>query len=216
MQKGIFITIEGQDGVGKSTQIEFIKNYFTNKNFDVVLLREPGSTDIGEKIRDILLDKNNKNMSHVTEMFLYAAARSQMVHEKIIPYLEQGKVIICDRYVDSSYAYQEYARNLGDCVRVVNEYATEGVMPDITILLLLDVLESKNRLNKFNKDTNSSLDRIELEGITFQQKVLDGYIAIADRYKDRIKRINASQTIEEVSLDIKDHLDKLLGVNHAL
>ena len=142
-KKGYFITVEGSDGVGKSTQIKNIEKYFRNIGSDVVLTREPGGTNIGEKLRSILLDVSNKEMDPLTEMLIYAASRAQHVKEVIIPALNEGKTVISDRYIDSSLAYQGYGRNLGRCVEDVNKYATDGIMPDKTFWL--DLLPSLGR-----------------------------------------------------------------------
>ena len=125
--RGLFITIEGGDGAGKSTQIDNITRFFEERGLVVVHTREPGGTPISEKLRDILLDKNNIEMEPVTEMLIYAASRAQLVREEIIPALERGEVVICDRYVDSSIAYQGYGRGLGDMVAEVNARATGGL-----------------------------------------------------------------------------------------
>ena len=121
MDKGLFITLEGPDGSGKSTQIEYLREYFHGKGIETVLTREPGGTEIGEKLRDIILDKGNCEMCDMTEALLYAASRAQHVNQLIKPALEAGKVVVCDRFIDSSIAYQGYGRKLGDAVRVINE-----------------------------------------------------------------------------------------------
>ena len=146
MKKGLFITIEGPDGSGKSTQIEKLRVYLEKKGYKAILTREPGGTEISEKIRNIILDKNNKEMNNMTEALLYAASRAQHVAEVIKPALEMGETVICDRFIDSSIAYQGYGRGIGEPVRVINEYAVAGCMPDITFLLKLDPRIGKGRI----------------------------------------------------------------------
>ena len=138
MSKGLFISIEGPDGSGKSTQIENIKQFFCDKGIDIVFTREPGGTAIGERIREIILDKNCSEMDYMTEAMLYAAARSQHVAQVIRPSLEEGKIVICDRFVDSSIAYQGYGRKLGDAVTIINGFAIGKCLPDVTFLMKLD------------------------------------------------------------------------------
>ena len=202
--RGLFITLEGGDGAGKSTQIRNIERFFTEKGLVVVHTREPGGTGISEKLRDILLDKNNSEMEAVTEMLIYAASRSQHVREKIVPALEEGKVVICDRYVDSSVAYQAYGRELGDMVADVNSYATGGLSPDITFWLDIDPEAGRARAAKAGE-----LDRLELEKSDFHYRVYDGYRSLAEREPGRVKRIDASDTVENICRDIYSYLETL-------
>ena len=148
--KGIFISIEGPDGSGKSTQIENIKDFFKAKGIDFVFTREPGGTAIGERIREIILDKNCKEMDYMTEAMLYAAARAQDVAEVIRPSLAEGKIVLCDRFVDSSIAYQGYGRRLGESVTIINGYAIADCIPDLTLLLKLDPRVGKHRKRKLS------------------------------------------------------------------
>lgn len=204
--KGLFITIEGTDGAGKSTQIELLKKFLENKGYDVVETREPGGTPIGEKIRDLLLDIENKNMSNETEALLYAAARAQHVYEKIKPEIENGKIIICDRFVDSSLAYQAYARGICEnMIKDINKYAVLGIEPDITLFLCLEPKKGISR-----KKNAAQLDRIEQEKIDFHNKVYDGYIKIYNENKSRIKCIDADKSIEEVHKQIITEVQKVL------
>lgn len=209
MRKGLFITVEGLDGAGKSTQLKFIEKYFKNRNLDTVFLREPGGTLVGEKIREILLDRENTSMKETTEAFLYAAARAQLVSEIILPSLMEGKVVVCDRYIDSTLAYQGFGREMGlEKVLEINKWAIDGVIPDLTILLSLDNKNSMSRVE------NSSLkDRIEMESLEFHTRVRLGYETIKDMFKDRIKEIEANKSIEEISNIIKNELDLLLRAN---
>ncbi len=202
-KKGYFITVEGSDGVGKSTQIKNIEKYFRNIGSDVVLTREPGGTNIGEKLRSILLDVSNKEMDPLTEMLIYAASRAQHVKEVIIPALNEGKTVISDRYIDSSLAYQGYGRNLGRCVEDVNKYATDGIMPDKTFWL--DLLPSLGR----ERIKNEELDRIELEKSEFHNNVRKGYEAIAKNDPKRVHRIDASLSEDEVWNQIRVILETI-------
>ncbi len=206
MKKGLLITVEGPDGAGKSTQLDFIKSYFEEKGTNPIFLREPGSTKIGEEIREILLSDKNKEMGNKTEMFLYAAARAQLVEQVIKPELEKGSVVVCDRYIDSSLAYQGYGRNLGSMVEEINMHAIDSVMPDLTIFLSLDI---ETGLKRASKSSGGNKDRIEQESNDFHQRVLMGYEEIAKKYSNRIIKVNATLSIEEVSNVIKEHLDKV-------
>lgn len=205
MNSGIFITFEGGDGAGKSTQIRLAKEYIESRGYEVVLTREPGGTQIGEKIRDILLDRENSAMDPMTEAMLYAASRAQHVREVIIPALEAGKVVISDRFIDSSFAYQAYARGLGESVFVINSYAIGDYLPDATFLLKVDPAIGKKRL------VPGQEDRIELEKLDFHQKVYDGYCRLEKMYPDRIIGIEAERPIDEISSVIQESLERLLN-----
>lgn len=202
--KGLFITLEGGDGSGKSTQIRNIENYFTEKGMKVLHTREPGGSPISEKLRDILLDTDNTEMEAVTEMFIYAASRAQHVRETVIPALERGEVVICDRFVDSSIAYQAYGRRLGDMVAEVNRHATGGLRPDITIWLDIDPETGKARASG-----DKGPDRLDLESADFHERVRAGYRSIAEAEPDRFKRIDAGGSIEEIRDLIYGCLDSL-------
>ena len=206
MMKGLFITLEGGDGAGKSTQIRNIERFFDEKGLVVVHTREPGGTPIGEKLRDILLDKENAEMDAVTEMLIYAASRAQHVKERILPALEEGKVVICDRFTDSSIAYQGYGRQLGEQVAEVNRRATGGLEPDITFWLDIDPYLGRQRAG-----SEGELDRLETEKMDFHCRVRDGYRELAEKHPERIKRIDASGTIEEMKADIYACLEELCG-----
>lgn len=204
MNKGLFITVEGPDGSGKSTQIEYIKGYMQANGREAIFTREPGGTPISEKIRAIILDKENKELDPMTEAFLYAASRSQHVSQLIRPALERGRIVVCDRFVDSSIAYQEYARGLGECVSIINEYAIGGCIPDLTILLKVDPEVALARL------TGPS-DRLESEDIEFHRAVYRGYEELEKKFPDRIFSVDASLTAEEVRAQIIGRLAELLG-----
>ena len=204
MKKGIFITLEGPDGSGKSTQVGNIKKYFEKRGIKTLISREPGGTSIGEKLREILLNKSNSEMNCMTEMLIYAAARAQHVNEKIRPALERGEVVVCDRFVDSSIAYQGYGRGLAEKVMEINKYAVEGTMPDITFFLDIDPAEGKKRIS------GGELDRLEQEALEFHNSVYKGYIKIAENEPERVIRIDASRSADEVKESIFEYLDKFI------
>ncbi len=191
--RGLFITLEGGDGAGKSTQIMNIERFFTEKGLVVVHTREPGGTDIGEKLREILLDKHNGEMEDVTEMLIFAAARAQHVRQFIVPALEEGKVVICDRFTDSSIVYQGYGRRLGEQVAEVNARATGGLEPDVTFWLDIDPETGRARAGRAGE-----LDRLELERLDFHYRLYEGYKELAAKNPGRIRRIDASKSREEM------------------
>ncbi|MHC1722871.1 MAG: dTMP kinase [Aminipila sp.] len=204
MKRGLFISIEGPDGSGKSTQIRLLKEFLNNNGMEVILTREPGGTVISEKIRQIILDKEHIEMDPMTEALLYAASRAQHVTEVIKPGLQSGKTVICDRFVDSSIAYQGYGRHLGDAVRIINEYAVAGCMPDITFLLKVDPSVGKNRIKEEEQD------RLENEKLDFHNIVFKGYLELEKIYTDRIIGIDATKNIEEISKQIISHMKNIL------
>lgn len=195
---GLFITMEGPDGSGKSSQIELLKTFFEEKGYEVVLTREPGGTKISEAIREVILDKTYTEMSYMTEALLYAAARAQLIDEFIAPAIASGKVVICDRFVDSSAVYQGMARGLGvEKVYALNAYAIRDIMPDLTIHLDLPAEVGLARAKG-----RAALDRMELESVEFHQKVAQGYRDLAKLDPKRIHTVDADQTIEKVHEDI--------------
>ena len=204
MNRGFFITFEGGDGSGKSTQISILKESLIEKGYDVILTREPGGTEISEKIRELILDPANGEMDDMTEAFLYAAARAQLVRQLIKPALEKGKVVICDRFVDSSIAYQAYGRGLGDAVGVINTYAVDDCMPDLTILLKLDPERGSSRIS------GREHDRIEQASDEFHRKVYEGYLKLEEMYPDRILGVDASGTIQEIAEEISHKVDEIM------
>lgn len=207
MKDSLFITIEGPDGAGKSTQINNIKDFFDGKGIEYILTREPGGTNISEKIRDIILDKDNREMNPVTEALLYAASRAQHVAQVIKPALDQGKVVICDRFIDSSFAYQGSGRGLGDIVWEINRAAIDGCMPDITFVFMLDPEIGLKRVVSRGEE-----DRLELEKMEFHQKVFRGYVELEKQFPNRIVGIDAIQSIDEIKDEIYRVLeDKVRG-----
>jgi dTMP kinase len=207
MNKGFFISVEGTDGSGKSTQIKLIEEFFINLKYDIVMVREPGGTTIGEKIREILLDKENSEMTEETEMYLYAASRAQLVKKVIIPSVNSGKIVICDRFVDSSLVYQGIGRGIGiNSVLEVNKLAISNTMPDLTIFIEVDPTIALNR-----RSVETGFDRLEMEGVEFQNKIFNGYKELAVKFNERIKIIDGTKPVEEVFDSVKFWLEKLIG-----
>lgn len=196
--QGLFISMEGPDGAGKSTQIEMLRDYLTDKGYEIVITREPGGTVIGEAIRQVILNKDYSEMCSNAELLLYAAARAQLVQEVIRPALGAGKAVICDRFIESSVVYQGIARDMGiETVYAVNEYALEGLRPQLTIFLDLDAEEGLRR-----KKHQAELDRMETEGLDFHRRVTEGYRMLAEREKERILRISATLPKEDIHAKI--------------
>ncbi len=209
--RGLFITVEGPDGAGKSTQIMYIQRFFAERNMDAVLTREPGGTAIGERIREILLDRRHPEMQAMTEAMLYAAARAQHVAQVIRPALDAGRIVICDRFVDSSIAYQGWGRALGqDTVEALNAFATKDCLPDLTFLLKVDPQEGRRRVRERVQEQASTADRLELEDDAFHRRVYEGYLALEARYPQRIVGLDASRPAEAIGRDIQDRLEEVV------
>lgn len=207
-KKGYFISIEGGDGSGKSTQISNIESYLKQKGHEVLLTREPGGTPLAEKIREMILDPENKEMTARTEMLLYAASRAQHLEEKIIPALMEGKTVITDRFTDSSIAYQGYGRCLGYyAVSTVNIVATNNRAPDITIYL---DIKPEDGIKRKSNQKDHKLDRLEQEKLEFHKRVYQGYEELIECKKGRIVRVDANRPADEVFKDIKTHLDRIM------
>jgi len=204
MRRGLFITLEGSDGSGKSTQLKRIESFLSEKGYHTVVTREPGGTVISEKIRELLLDKNHSEMDGRTEALLYAASRAQHVTEVIKPALERGDVVICDRFIDSSIVYQGHGRKLGEQVEMINQFAVAGYMPDITFLFKINPEVGKSRIKTRNKD------RLECEHMEFYKEVFRGYTELEKRYPDRIIGIDASRSIREIHAEIRERLEVIL------
>lgn len=194
MKKGFFVTIEGCEGVGKSTLLRGLKDYLETAGRDAVFTREPGGTEVAERIRAVILDPENAAMTPTAELLLYAAARAQHTEEKIIPAVRDGKLVICDRYSDSTLAYQSYARGLdrGECL-AADEIARRGVKPDLTVFL--DLSPERGFARKGGADKG---DRLEREKIDFHERVYAGFRAIAESDPDRVVAVDASKSKEEV------------------
>lgn len=204
--KGIFIALEGPDGSGKSTIMGKITDYFKDKDIEFIGTREPGGTEIGEKIRETILDEANKAMVPETEALLYAASRGQHIHEKILPALNQGKVVICERFILSSLSYQGVGRNLGiEEVKNINDFAIRGVRPDLTLFFDVDP-----ELTLKRKTKNQGGDRLEKEGIDFHKLVYNGYMDLMEMYPENVKIIDASKDIDEVFNQSIKHIEEAL------
>lgn len=205
-RRGLFVTMEGPDGSGKTTQIRKITEYLEKEGYDVIITREPGGTNISEAVRGIILNKDFSEMDPMTELLLYAAARAQLVSEVIAPAIEAGKAVISDRFIDSSLVYQGMARNLGvETVYNINLNATKGLMPDVTFLLDLSAEEGIRR-----KKNQAELDRMERESLEFHKAVVEGYRSLADRFPERIERIDATLPIDDIYDIIRNRLQKLM------
>ncbi|MFJ7700774.1 dTMP kinase [Lysinibacillus fusiformis] len=200
MKSNLFITFEGPEGAGKTTVIQKIAERLAEKNIDVLATREPGGIEIAEKIRSIILNPAHTAMDERTEALLYAAARSQHYFEKVQPALDAGKLVICDRFIDSSLAYQGYARGIGiDEVLSINEFAIGKKLPDMTILF--DIAPEVG-LARIYATGNREVNRLDVESLSFHQKVYDGYLLLVERYPERIRIVNADQDIDSVVEDV--------------
>ncbi|MCR8987387.1 dTMP kinase [Brevibacillus laterosporus] len=192
----MFISLEGGDGAGKSTAITLLEKRITEQGLPVLVTREPGGVDIAEQIREVILNRANTKMDGRTEALLYAAARRQHLVEKVIPALEQGKIVLCDRFIDSSLAYQGVARGLPtDEIFAINQFAIEDRMPDLTFYL--DVSPEVG-LARIEANSNREKNRLDLEKVSFHNRVREGYELLIDKFPERIVRINADQPIEQV------------------
>lgn len=203
MQKGLFITFEGADGCGKSTQIALVEKYLKEKNLKTLVTLEPGGCDIGKSLRQILLHHDGF-VADGCEMFLYLADRAQHVEAVIKKNVEENTIVLCDRYTDSTLAYQGYARG-GDIEKInyLNSIATNNFMPQLTFVFDVDSLIAQERVGK-------TKDRLEKEGLEFHKKVRFGYLELAKLHPNRIKVIDSSKSIEEVFSAVKKEIDKLL------
>jgi len=201
--EGLFITFEGIEGCGKSTQANLLYDFFTNKNIESVLTHEPGGTPISEKIRELLLDRKNIDMVPLTELFLYYASRSQHTFEIIIPALKEGKIVISDRYFDSTVAYQGEGRNIPKQKLIeINNFATGGLIPQVTFLFDIPAEIGLKRIK--------NMDRIELEDLDFHNRVRAAFLTIARDNPDRVKIIDGMQQIEDIHKEIINILLKYI------
>lgn len=202
---GKFITFEGVEGCGKSTQMELLSSYLADAGLPVVTTREPGGNSVGESIREILLDPSS-SITPEAEALLYAASRAQLVHSVIVPVLGEGKYVLCDRYLDSSLAYQGEARGLGmDWILKVSLWATRGLLPDLTFLLTVPVEKGLAR-------TSAKADRIEMESIEFHRKVESGFLKAAEMFPERIVVIDGDREPDQVHRDILRFLKNRMGI----
>lgn len=201
---GHFITLEGGEGAGKTSVLHNLEKKLVDKGYDVLTTREPGGIEIAEKIRKVILDPSHTKMDARTEALLYAAARRQHLIEKVYPALETGKIVLCDRFIDSSLAYQGYARELGiDEVYAMNEFAIQDCMPSLTLFFNI---EPKKGLQRIASNKNRERNRLDLEKIQFHESVYEGYQILMRKFPDRIKELNADQTIEKVVKEAFDYV----------
>jgi len=209
--KGLFITFEGPDGSGKSTQLNLLKNYLINNGFDAITTREPGGTYISDQIRQILLNPEHKELKDQTEVLLYAASRAQLVHERIVPALEEGKIVLCDRFIDASIAYQSYGLRIDkSLVMKVNEFASSNLKPDRTYLFHLAPEIAISRLNNRSQKDFKGLDRIEQKEIKYHERVLSGFQEIAYENPKRILTIDGNLPIDYIFQIIKSDFQLLI------
>ncbi|HUK57256.1 MAG TPA: dTMP kinase [Nitrospiria bacterium] len=204
--RGFFITFEGIEGSGKSTQIEILAHHLLREGHKVVTTREPGGTAFGEQIRRVLLSIKNRRLDTRAELFLYLASRTQHLEEVILPALKKGTIVLCDRFSDATLAYQGFGRRLDmNIVRAAVDYAAKGLIPDLTLLLDLDVGVGLNRVR--DRGRSNRMDREQRE---FHQRVRAGYRRLARTEPGRIKIVEASQTPEDVAKDVKMMVDRRL------
>lgn len=207
MQKGLMVVCDGSNGAGKTTVIEKLKEHVIHQGLEVVLTREPGGTPISEKIREIILDKNNAEMFDVTELLLFAASRAQHVNEKIIPAVERGAIVICDRFDAATFSFQHYARGIDlTLIKTINDIAKNGFQPDMNIILDLDPVIGLSRVY----GRGDKLDRMEDEKLDFLIKAREGYLAQARENPDTFNVIDAANSKQQVADDAIHCLNTLL------
>lgn len=209
MVNGTLISFEGPEGAGKSSVLEAILPLLEEKGIPYITTREPGGVDIAEQIRQVILDPDHTSMDAKTELLLYIASRRQHLVERVLPALAVGKVVLMDRFIDSSVAYQGYGRGLSvEAIEWLNQFATDGLKPDLTLYFDLDVEEG---LARIARNHEREVNRLDLEGLELHQKVRQGYLALAEKEPERIVKIDASQPFEAVLADVLTILEKRLG-----
>lgn len=209
MSKGLFITFEGGEGSGKTTVIEAISEALVDQGYNVLVTREPGGIPIAEKIREVILDRSHTAMDSHTEALLYAAARRQHLVEKVSPALQSGHIVLCDRFIDSSLAYQGIARGLGlEQVWTINQFAVGEYMPQLTIYLDINPDEGLKRIAQHRAN---EINRLDLEKKSFHEQVRAGYLLLADKYNERIVKIDANQSKADVFSDTLNAINRLLN-----
>ena len=211
----MFITLEGVEGSGKSTVRNRLADWLKTKGLELVLTREPGSSSLGRKLRAILLDMDSVGLSEQSELFLYLADRAQHVREVLEPALAEGKIILCDRYADSTLAYQGYGRGVDlDALTLVNNLAIKGLWPDLTLLFDLDASVGLGRARKRNQeeDIEQSEGRFEAEELDFHQRIRQGYLDLAKKYSYRYRLIDASLSPNKVFEQAQNHIALALGI----
>jgi dTMP kinase len=204
---GKLITFEGPEGSGKSSHIKLLLQYLETEGKEVEVLREPGTTTAGEKIRKILLNTTSGDISDICELYLYLAARAQLIEEKIIPFLKEGKIVICDRFNDATWVYQIYASGLPEFIidNFLKYLKTKNIEPDLTILLDIEAEDGLKRAASAH-----AADRIEKKGVNFHKRVRQGYLVLAKRYPKRIKLVQSIGPIEEVQAVIRKKINEIL------
>jgi dTMP kinase len=206
--RGLFITAEGPEGAGKTTIIQMLVEYLEKVGHKVIYTREPGGIKIAEQIRSVILNPEHTEMDGRTEALLYAAARRQHLVEKVLPAINEGYIVLCDRFLDSSLAYQGYARGLGiEEVLSINQFAIENLMPTKTIYF---DLEPEIGFNRIKKNLDREINRLDLEELDFHHMVREGYQIVMDKEPERFVKINADQTIEQVYDDTLKALEKII------
>ena len=204
----MFITFEGPEGSGKSTQIRLLVEWLRAQGREVVLTREPGGTVIGDQIRGVLHDVGNTAMAASAEILLYSASRAQLVNELVRPSLAANKIVLCDRFFDSTYAYQGYGRGLDlASLQMITQFATGGLKPDLTLMLDIDVSRGIAR----RVDNNEEMNRLDLEKIEFHERVRQGYFALIDAEPDRWRVIDADRPIDVIQSELRGLFAMLLG-----
>lgn len=207
----LFITFEGPDGSGKSTQIELVSDHLQQQGYRVYHTREPGGTAIGDQIREILHNIGNAEMTARAEILLYSASRAQLVEQIILPHLAQGEIVLCDRYADSTYAYQGYGRQLDfDTLRVITNFATQSLKPDLTIYLDLEVEEGLKRKASANTAGQGEWNRMDRLELAFHQRVRQGYLEMARAKPERWLVVEATASIKEINRLICSRLGKII------
>jgi dTMP kinase len=211
------ITFEGIEGSGKSTQIKLVAEYFVEKNVPIIVTQEPSGTDIGRKIGSILFNSEHYYMCAETEMFLFCAARAQHVREKILPALEQNKVVLCDRFSDATYAYQGAGRGLdSEFIRLINDYSALYLKPDLTLLFDLPVEIGLQRATDRNNRLKepSSIDRFERENIDFHRRIREGYLNILRNDPKRFRLIDANQDVNAIQEEVRRHISDFINLQN--
>lgn len=207
--QGHFITFEGGEGAGKTTVIQLVKEKLIQAGYDVLVTREPGGIQIAEKIREVILDTDHTEMEERTEALLYAAARRQHLVQKVVPALKENKIVLCDRFIDSSLAYQGYARNIGmEEVLSINEFAIENCMPGLT--LFFDITPEEG-LQRVHANLAREKNRLDLEAMSFHHKVYEGYQQLLEKFPNRIKTVQANQAVDEVLSDAFEYIMSYIG-----
>jgi dTMP kinase len=212
----LFITFEGPDGSGKSTQINLVVDHLSRRGYRVLCTREPGGTAIGNQIRQVLHDVNNTEMSARAEILLYSASRAQLVEQVILPHLAQGGIVLCDRYADSTYAYQGYGRQLDfDTLRLITNFATQSLKPNLTVYLDLPVEEGLRRKSAANVTGEGEWNRMDRLELAFHQRVRAGYLEMAQKEPGRWLIVDASAPVDQINQIICQRVEQVLAIESS-